>query len=273
MRILIAGASGFLGTTIFNALQVKYEVYGLAIDKNIDKVFNCDLIDLENTKNVLAQNGILKVDVLIHLAAILADKDNLNDIGVLNKNNILSKNIAFLASHLNAKKIINFSSSSVYPNIDGEFNENSKVDPTANTDAIYGLSKFNSEVIINKFSESDKLITHLRSVMVYGKGVNPTRIWPVMEQELMQKNTITVFGSGKRLINQIHMSSLITVLEKFIINDYPGVYNISDETISMKDLALRIIKEKGNKDSKVIEVEKGNTFQFVVNADKYKALK
>ena len=51
-------------------------------------------------------------------------------------------------------------------------------------------------------------------------------------------------------------------------NNFVGVYNVSEETLSLDELAKRLIKEKGNSESKIIYNEKGNTFQFKVDNSK-----
>jgi nucleoside-diphosphate-sugar epimerase len=273
MTILITGASGFIGSHLFDYLQSKHTVLGISEDSNKANYINCNLLDIKTCIKALQDSKLKEVDVVIHLASILANSDNLLDIDVLNKNNVLTNNIFILGENFGTKKIINFSSSSVYPNIDGEFNEDSEINPALNADSIYGLSKFNSEIIINTLSKKSQLIiSHLRCAMVYGKGVNSTRIWPVMEKELNEKNTITVFGDGKRLINQIEIGSVLKTIDKFITNNLPGVYNVCEETISLENLAKRIIKEGGNEKSKIIYVESGNRAQFVINANKLKAL-
>ncbi len=273
MIILITGASGFVGTAILNHLHNKYNVIGIDHASKNSNTLVANLCNLKETVSILREKKIARVDIIIHLASVLANPQNLNDIEVLNQNNTLSYNITELAIILNAKKIINFSSSSVYPNIDGEFFEDSTINPSINADGIYGLSKFNSELIINSLLKHTNIyLTHLRCAMIYGKGVNMSRIWPVMEQELREKNTITVFGNGKRLVNQIEINYLLPIIEKLINQNLSSTYNVCEETISLENLAKRIISNYGNEKSKIVYVEKGNTFQFKLNSDKLKSI-
>ncbi len=276
MKILITGGSGFIGKHIADSLSVSHLVTGMdmmAYRKSKIKILQADLLDFDNCKKVCRENNFIQADVIIHLASAMANAGNVDEVDILNHNNNLSANIASLAMFLGVKKLINFSSSSVYPNVTGTFSETSEINPSRNPDAIYGLSKFNSEIIIKKMLSAENIcLTNLRCVMVYGEGVNKTRIWPVMETELANNNTITVFGNGKRLINQIHVSKLSELVKKLITKDYPGVFNISEETISLYELAERIIYEKGNPESKIIKIEKGNTEQFKIDNSKSKKI-
>lgn len=76
---------------------------------------------------------------------------------------LIAKNMALAIKSINVKSLVNLSSSSVYPNVDGVFNELSIPDPSQNPDCFYGLSKFNSEVIFNFIlSNVSTSILHLR---------------------------------------------------------------------------------------------------------------
>jgi nucleoside-diphosphate-sugar epimerase len=275
MSILLTGTSGFIGRHLYESVKNKAEVIGLtrnnrSSDKNI---IECDLSDIESVKRALSQNNIDHVDTIIHLASVLSDALSPDNIDVLNQNNLLAYNVGQLAIDLSCNKVINLSSSSVYPNVTGIFSETSEINPSANADAFYGLSKYNSEVILNKMLSGKNIsISHLRCVMVYGEGVNSSRIWPVMEKELKEKNTITVFGKGERLINQIHINLLVNIIQQFMDKDFAGIYNVTGETISLLELAKRILKEKGNAESRIVLTEEGNKYHFIVDGSKLKKM-
>lgn len=273
MKILITGASGFIGNHLFDYLSIDHEVYVLVKKNKVSRyqknAIHEDLLVLPNLIEAFDRAKLKDIELIIHTASILADAQNLDDINVLNSNNILHYNVAQLAKFLNCKRLINFSSSSVYPNIDGLFSEESIPNPAPNKDAFYGLSKFNGEVILDaQLLTTGVKITHLRCGMIYGEGVNKTRIWPVMEQELKDRNTITVFGDGKRLINQIHIDQLKKLVAKVIEEQLLGIYNIKAETISMFDLAKRISHEKGNSESKIILKQEGTSLSFILDCNK-----
>jgi len=95
-RILITGVSGLIGTFLFNYLTEtypnKYQVFGLDRHTNIspryqaankndlqvktilplskDKFFQCDVTDRIKLHQIIAEQ---KIDVIIHLAAVLED--------------------------------------------------------------------------------------------------------------------------------------------------------------------------------------------------------
>ncbi|MCA6436319.1 MAG: NAD(P)-dependent oxidoreductase [Bacteroidetes bacterium] len=269
-RIIITGANGFIGSHLVSKLVNKYHVIGID-HHSTGKSGNYHQINLLDVDVEQFQHK-WEGDVFIHLASVMANAQNLIDISVVNQNNTMSFNAANLAVQLKCKHFINLSSSSVYPNINGIFTEDSIIDPSQNTDAFYGLSKFNSEVIIDKLLMGRLKVTHLRSSMIYGEGVNSSRIWPVMEKELKEQNTVTVYGNGERLINQLHINSLLSIIENVIVRSITGKYNIKDETISTKKLAERIISQKGNPESKIVLINEGNMSKFELDNSKYNSL-
>lgn len=269
-RIIISGANGFIGSYLVSEFSNEYHVIGIdhhSTGKS-ESYRQINLLDFDIDRSLDKMEG----DVFIHLASVMANSQNLNDISVINQNNTMSFNAANIALKLNTKHFINLSSSSVYPNVNGTFTEESIIDPSQNSDAFYGLSKFNSEVIVDKLLSGRTMVTHLRSSMIYGDGVNSSRIWPVMEKELSEQNTITVYGNGQRLINQLHVNSLSTIIKKIIVQSITGKYNIKDETISTQQLAERIISQRGNSDSKIIFKSEGNSSKFELDNSKFNKL-
>lgn len=269
MTILITGAIGFIGTALMQFLSKNHQVFGIArVKKDDKKIIPADLLNYEETENAILA-VISKADVIIHLASKMASQAEADDISILFDNVTMSKNVFLLAKKLQVQKVINFSSSAVYPNVDGDYDESSTVDPSPNTDCIYGLSKFNSEVLFNFWLQKENiLLSHLRISQVYGDNMNKDRIMPTMEKELKEKNTITVFGDGERVLNITSLNFLINKVVLFVEKDLPGIYNIGEKNISLLNIAEEIILKQGNKDSKIIKTKAGNRSRFSIKTNK-----
>jgi nucleoside-diphosphate-sugar epimerase len=95
--------------------------------------------------------------------------------------------------------------------------------------------------------------------------MNKSRIIPSLEKEIEEKNTITVFGNGERLLNLISIETLIRYVTFIIKNQYIGKLNIGEETISILDLAKRISIQKGNQHTQIIVKENGNRNKFILD--------
>lgn len=275
MNILVTGASGFIGNKICCFLENEgHTIYRLArtcrdTSKGIIEV------DLTNNNEVLKfceqfgkQNSI---DLVIHLASLMVNhlQDELEQFKVLTNNLEISRNVVCIIRRLKINKIINFSSIAVYPNVDGVFNENSKIMMSSNSECMYGLSKFCSENIFEYMLKNEEVIvTNLRVAQVYGEGMREDRIISIMMSELKEKNTITVFGQGERVSNFIHIDKLLKVIRYFIIKDIAGVFNIGDESLSYLNLAKKIIDEYGNKSSEITMREDGSRAKFILDTTK-----
>lgn len=266
MRILITGVTGFIGRKLYVELKKYHEVLGISRSKS--DLLNVKSIDFLNEEELTDYFHNKQFDVIIHLASILANATNNRDISLLIKNLLITNN---LIKAIQAQKnclLINFSSSAVYPNINGEFSEDSPTNPYQNGDCLYGLAKLNSENLFNFLLPTTFKIINLRVGYVYGEGMNENRIHKVFEKELNENNVITVFGNGNRVIPQIYISSLVNIILTFINRPVPGTYNIAEENISLGEIASRIIEKSGNSSSKIKLIGKGNQSNFRLNVEK-----
>jgi len=267
MKILITGSSGFVSKKIINFLQkkknFKIHVISRKIKKNKKNLFFYNLNLLKHDK--IKSNSF---DIVFHTAAIVANKKNINDLNLLKKNIKMTSNLINILKGIKFKKIINFSSSSVYSNNSGVFSEKSPINPIYNNDFIYGLSKFSSEVLF-KCNFQEKKVLNLRIAQIYGEGMVKTKIMPSMINSIKKGNKISIFGDGSRLINFIEINDLIKYIFKLIKKKSHGVYNISSITISTNQLAAEIIRKYGNKNSKILYVKsKKNNQKFILDTKK-----
>lgn len=265
MKILIIGVSGFIGKNIYKELSGNHDVYGVSRSTLKEKnCFKLDLLNIEEAKSFFINKNF---DIIIYLSSIMASRENITNKNLLLDNLHLHFNLIECLKSQKQGYLINFSSSAVYPNIDGKFLESSLVDPSKNPDCLYGLSKINSEVLF-KFYLREINLLNLRLGYVYGKEMNPLRIHKVFEKELYEKNTISVWGNGIRTIPQLSIDFLISVIKKLLNNPIYGTFNLSEENISLEQLAEKIIKEKGNSKSKILYIDKGNINKFKMDSTK-----
>lgn len=271
MKILITGATGFIGKVVSRLLGKEHLIFSIVRHSELnDSEINLDLTDENLVDKVLSLHLIPNCDAVIHLASVTASPQKLQDLSVLFDNTVMSKSVALIAKNINAKKVVHISSMAVYPYSDGVFSEESNIRPSQNNDCIYGLSKFNAEVVLDYFlRKANIIITHLRLAIVYGENMPDIRVIPVMEKELVEQNTITVYGNGERYINQIEVNKAALLVKKFVEGDYPGIYNIGDELLTVEELAEKInTAGKG----KIIKVPEGNKAKFILDLSKMRSV-
>jgi nucleoside-diphosphate-sugar epimerase len=275
MNILITGVNGFVGKKLYKELIKNHEVIGIYNSGNssFENCFKVDLLNEIETNNLFERISDKSINTIIHLASQTANSTNINNFSIININSTISINISKAAAKFGVEQFINLSSSSIYPNVDGIYNEESIPNPALNSDCLYGLSKYNCEVLINYFLKSSNIkITHLRCGMIYGDGMDNTRLIPILENEILEQNSVTLYGNGLRLLNLISVENLVRYISFFINQNSNEIINVADECVSVLDLANRIIAEKGDSSTKIILKEDGNRSQFVLDVKRLKYL-
>jgi nucleoside-diphosphate-sugar epimerase len=271
MRIILTGSNGFLGSSLFKLLDREHDIIHInrAKIKNFGGVcVDLDLANEQMVNHAITLGIIPAAEVLINLASRTANSINQNDLSVLFENATIAKTVSSIAVQSKVNKLINISSMSVYPNLDGEYTEKSLLDPSKNSDCIYGLSKYSMEVLFDFFLKSESiLVSHLRLAILDGEGLRTDRLIAVLEREMHEKETITIFGNGERLINLISVTRASEIIKLFVLGHYKGVFNLGDETLSIEAIAKRMAE---NNNINIIKLNHGNKNKFKLNFEKLK---
>lgn len=272
MNILITGSKGFIAQHLIGKINNEYRIIklinGASYSYNEGEIV-CNLLDLSHIEKLLKEK--MNIDIIIHTASKLASSGTINQMSLLYDNIKMYEHLTKIIVQFSPKKILNFSSIAVYPNEDGEYFENSQIRPSLNNDCLYGLSKFCGENILDFFNKQTKIV-HLRISQVHGEGMRDDRIFTMMQNELEQKNQISVFGNGRRISNFIDIDTLTQKIFFFIEHEEMGVFNVGDKNLSYKDIASDIISKYGNNESKIVLFEQGVSSQSLINSDKLKEI-
>lgn len=266
MKILITGATGFIGSNLFSFLENKYDVYGTSRTlMNSKKYIKINLLYPNKLDNVSHD-----FDVIIHCASILATKDNNNNINLLYDNLKITESLISIIKNNNSCLVINLSTIGVYPNTDGDYNELSVVRPSENFEGLYGLSKFCSEEILSFFFKNTKTrIVNFRLGQTIGSGMRGDRIYSMMKKELEDTNCITVFGNGERVSSFLDIDYFLKKINNAINNlTIEGTYNLSQKNMTYLDLANGLITKFGNSNSKVKLLSKGVKSKISIDSSK-----
>lgn len=223
MKILITGASSYVGAKIYCDLKQKYDVIGTY---NANKLFP-DLIHLNLSQEQEIYKTIqeVKPDLIIHVAAnasaVWCDQ-NPNEAIELNEN--ATKHIVDVANTINAKIIYISSFAAI------------------NTTTLYSKTKANSETLV-KQTKSGWLI--LQPSLVLGLSPNTTNDRPFNRilKNITQKTPPVYDTSWK--FQATYLKHLVQVLEQCIArNIYGEVIPIAiPELKSRYDFAKDILQE------------------------------
>jgi len=219
MRVVIIGANGFLGSTIYRKMKCVYEVLGTSKSRINGNQFINVKIENKNSINKLCQRFI--PHIIINCAAI-------TDINKCESNNELArlvhvegvKNLISYCSQYNAK-LIHFSSDYVFDGLESPYSELSEPKPIN----YYGISKMKADNLIIK-QLSNYLI--LRPSILYGfNGWENNSFVLEIINELSEHNKVIV--DNLRIKYPVLIDDLSDIVNILIKKNKTGLYNVASE--------------------------------------------
>lgn len=243
-RVLVTGAGGFIGARVVDELQKKdCEVvyFDLVKPKNkeINRIYRGTILD-----PVELTLAVRRCDYVIHLAALLGvQKTDNNRLECLHINNSGTINVIEAAVKEGVKKIVFSSSSEVYGK--QEIFPITETNPL-NPKSVYGVSKIVGEQYLQAYSEMYGIDYNIvRFFNVYGEYQREEFVMPKFVKRVVENQAPQVYGNGDQNRSFCYVEDAARGLVESLFTPYNGeIFNIgnSDEPISMKDLAYRIIK-------------------------------
>ena len=247
MKVLVTGGSGLIGSAIVRKLldlDHDVSVFDIKESKHKNcKGFQGDITDPERTKGAIKDH-----DIVIHLAATLGViNTETNPVKTLDTNMGGTRNVLEGCKIHGVKKIIFSSSSEVY----GEptkipINETDKPIPITT----YGIAKFAAEEYIKAYSRNFGLdYTIFRLFNVYGDDQAVDWVLPEFVNKAKQNQDIIIHGDGSQTRCFCHVSDIANAFTLALDNANSEIINVGNnsEPISIKDLALKIIKLTNSK--------------------------
>ena len=269
MKILVTGASGFVGRAIVaEALQSNFEVFRLEgpnkkarineEKKDDESVIRADISDYSSLLDAVKIENIENIDVIIHSAGLAHQfgeqiKDDFWRVNVRG-----AENVARLAASFSAKRFILISSVSVYGDAESGHrrkNENG-IDETAECHPrnFYAQSKLESEkAVVRVCAEKKIALTVLRLATVIGEGDkgNVARLI-----SLIDKNRFVWLGRGENRKSLIYKgdAARACLLVAGDSDESPGgaeIYNVTGEASRMSEIVADISLTLGKKIPKI----------------------
>jgi nucleoside-diphosphate-sugar epimerase len=253
-KILVTGASGFIGKHIILALKNHYDIWSICNNHSIELLSNkslkIDLLDPNSVPNLKAHLDQIQFHAVLHLANIgMSNLDRKNDLESAN-----SLVLTHLLDGLSIapKKFGLFSSVYVYKNpLDGSaITEYSEKLPTSN----YGISKDRLEKQILNWGKSNQTeITIFRPEWVYGPGDISRKLIPELVRAANSSVAYPVRINCEERRQPIYILDLVASIESWMSIDLTSKENIiltvgpeSIKHIELLSLARKRAKYPGN---------------------------
>lgn len=203
MKILVTGASGFLGKRAMELFGNRFEVVGTSFSKSVDGLLKVDITDKEELRELIDN---CKPDVIFHTAAIvdvdLCEKEN----DKCRKVNVdASCYLAELCKEKNVKLVLT-SSDYIFSGENSPYNEDSEAHPKS----YYGNTKLMMEQEAIKVNP-DVLI--IRLPILYGMGNRDKLVLPTVES-IKQGKEIVIDDYRKKypvLIDDVVKNAIILI--------------------------------------------------------------
>ena len=255
-KILIAGASGFVGTNLCKLIsKSKYNLFGTYLKKKKIKRFKKIKYikkDLTIFKNCIKITK--NIDTVIMCAANSSGANVIinNPLAHFTPNVLMNTNMLQACYQNNVKKLIFISSNTVYPNTKKRMTEkDSKYNFFSKYYTVAWMKKF-SEIsceIFSKKIDSKLSCIIIRPANLYGPfdkfTKNEAKVIPALIRRAIEKNNpLVVWGDGNDLKDFLYIDDFIESILKMI--DYESkfdTFNISfGKSISIKKILDYILK-------------------------------
>lgn len=233
MKILVLGASGFLGKACLSFFSRKHSVIGIdrLIFENSTVLFDSDFTV---TNFQIKQQ---KFDAIINCAG----SSNIQHSFIYPEHDyelntqLVKQILNSLLNHSPATKLINLSSAAVYGNTNSlPVKENDLPSPLSP----YGQHKLEAENIIQRYFSGNGIMgLSLRIFSAYGVGLKRQFFHDLSQKFLHSSSEVVLFGTGKESRDFIYISDICNAIECLLLNaDFNGgVYNLASGCESFID--------------------------------------
>jgi len=236
MKIIVTGASGFVGNHVVNEL-LKRGIDTCAVARRPVKFTNSLIVDSYFDTPV--------GDILIHLA----ENPNRAQVNRLGNDYAIEKKAIVESLILKGfKRIVFVSSVSVY----GDKSQKSwkPVDRVLSGD-IYSQSKLNCELLVQRHNGVIARMSNL-----YGFGMSPDNVLSKIISQMPCGNEITIWN-GRPVRDFLWIDDAVNALVEMALGQEKGIYNVaSGKAISIYELTEMVLKQSGNEKSCNINVTK-----------------
>ena len=264
LRILVLGATGMLGSTVFRAFSSDENLatYGTIRDPAAADWFPSKYQDymisdirLDSEQSLARAFSSAKPDVVINCVGIIKQLPSANDhLESLAINSVLPHRIANFCA-MDGARFIHFSTDCVFSGDGGEYVEGDQAD----ANDLYGRTKYLGEVV------DENSITLRTSIIGHELSSSHSLIDWFLNQETQLK------GYRRAIFSGLPTIEVARILKEFVIPnpDLKGLYHLSVDPINKYDL-LKLVAEIYGKQIEIVPDDQV-VIDRSLNSDRFRA--
>ena len=240
MKVLVTGASGFIGSHLVSALEAS----GFSVLRGVRTVASRCQVQISLDPEFSWRQSLAGVDVVIHAAAIVHEEgQSVSERVHFERNCLATERLAREASECGVQRLVFLSTVAVYGEQWGgaTLTETTPVNPVS----AYARAKYEAECrLLNLAEETGLEVVIVRPPMVYGDGApgNYSRL-----TSLVRRAPFLPFGGCLLRRSFVHVSNLVDftlacVRAKHLVND---IFLVSDDyDINLDELVRGVARRQ-----------------------------
>jgi len=234
MDILVTGCTGFIGSRLINLLiEAGHYIYCISRKDACPAEGKVNHLQYDLSKSLNYKLLPTSLDCIIHLAATMEKTIKDSDIFLINISSAL--HLLEYGKEIGIKKFVFASSGAVYGYSKELLSEESPINPIG----FYGLSKYQSELIVNYYSQWFST-SIMRLFFPYGPGQTKS-IVPRLIRNIKNKEAVIIYNDGNPKIKPVYITDVIKAVDKLVSLKGKHTLNIcGDEVINIKELCILI---------------------------------
>lgn len=238
MKIILIGHTGFIGNNIYKYLSktINYDLVGISRNE----------IDLTKQKSYKAISKKFTPETILIMCAGVK-KQLGDDLNIYENNMNITTNFCRALLEARLKRIIYFSSASVY----GEdvmyydkISESTPVQPKS----YYGIAKYTSERLIQRITAETKTeLIILRPPLTYGKDDSSRGYGPTdFVYKAVEGKEIQLWGDGSEFREFVYVDDIGRAVRQLIHSHFNGILNlVSGKSYTFKEIVDHLNNIKG----------------------------
>ena len=233
MRILLTGATGFIGRSVLAQLGERHEIVAVSRSAiGTDAADTADWIVLDLTQPLDARRLPEHVDAIVHLAQSERYKEfpeGAQDVYAVGLHTTFS--LLEWGRRVGAQTFVLASTGGVYARSTRPLREGDPVE----LGSLYFATKYAAEVLVGTYADLLRPVV-LRPFFPYGE-TQQRHLIPTLAQRIVSGEEISIAGDRGMRINPIHVEDAVRAIEPLLLGSVSGVVNLAgSDTLAVGDL-------------------------------------